>query len=135
MYSFMMSGQAHGGANYAAYFNPPTEGGEAGGDGAGGEAGQQMGAADPEYLVPGPMGYSGGGGTGGNAAPMGMPHPMMMGYFAPTRRTLKRADHHVIEKHKSIYPKDDSLRYFSVKTAFPRGSMSRNKPFLLKSGC
>jgi hypothetical protein len=66
----------------------------------------KMGPPDPEYMMPGPMGYAGPFGP-----PMRFGPPMMMGGFfpPPPPPRFKRADYHVIEKHKAIYPKEEVL--------------------------
>ena len=71
----------------------------------------KMGPPDPEYMMPGPMGFAGPFGP-----PMRFPGPfppMMMGFMGPPQhmppQKLKRGDYHVIEKHKTVYPAEGTL--------------------------
>jgi len=71
----------------------------------------KMGPPDPEYMMPGPMGFAGPFGP-----PMRFPGPfppMMMGFMGPPQhmppQKLKRGDYHVIEKHKTVYPSESTL--------------------------
>ena len=71
----------------------------------------KMGPPDPEYMMPGPMGFAGPFGP-----PMRFPGPfppMMMGFMGPPQhmppQKLKRGDYHVIEKHKTVYPSECTL--------------------------
>jgi len=72
----------------------------------------KMGPPDPEYMMPGPMGFAGPFGPPGMRFPGPFP-PMMMGFMGPPQhmppQKLKRGDYHVIEKHKTVYPAEATL--------------------------